>query len=221
MMKIKVMQNVLQANEEKAAEVRALLQEKGVWMANLISSPGSGKTSLLERTIPKLKEFYRIAVIEGDITTHRDAERLDRCGIPVASINTAGACHLEAVSIEKALQAFDLDQLDFIIVENVGNLVCPAEFDIGEDVKIALMSTPEGEDKPAKYPLLFREADLVVLNKIDLLPVLPFDKKGFLCELKQLKGDLTVMEVSCTKEIGFSPWLTWLEEQVRLKKKGK
>jgi len=210
-MQIKVMQNILQANEKKAAEIRTLLKQKKIFMANLISSPGSGKTSLLEKTLPILKKKYRVAVIEGDVETDRDAVRLDKYGVPIALINTSGACHLESVSIEKAFSALDLDNLDIIFVENVGNLVCPAEFDIGENVKVAVLSTPEGDDKVMKYPLLFREASLVILNKIDLLEYINFNPVNFYNDLKNLNGNIPVIETSCTSGLGIDKWVKWLE----------
>ncbi|HKY69925.1 MAG TPA: hydrogenase nickel incorporation protein HypB [Gammaproteobacteria bacterium] len=210
-MQIKVMQNILQANEKKAAEIRALLKQKKIFMVNLISSPGSGKTSLLEKTLPILKEKYRVAVIEGDVETDRDALRLEKYGVPIALINTSGACHLESVSIEKAFSAFDLDNLDLIFVENVGNLVCPAEFDIGENVKVAILSTPEGDDKVMKYPLLFREASLVILNKIDLSAHVNFNQINFYNDLKNLNSNIPVIETSCTSGLGIDKWVEWLE----------
>ena len=208
------MQNVLQANEKKAAEIRALLQQKKIFMVNIISSPGSGKTTLLEKTLPILKEKYRIAVIEGDVETDRDAKRLDGYGVPVALINTSGACHLESVSIEKAFSALDLDNIDLIFVENVGNLVCPAEFDIGENVKVAILSTPEGDDKPIKYPLLFREASLVILNKMDLLEYVNFSLSNFYTDLKNLHGNLEVIETSCKSGLGVDQWINWLTSRL-------
>jgi hydrogenase nickel incorporation protein HypB len=212
-MQIRVMQNVLQANEKKAAEIRTLLKRKKVFMVNLISSPGSGKTTLLERTLPILKEKYRIAVIEGDVETDRDAKRLDNYGIPIALINTSGACHLESVSIEKAFSGLDLDNLDLIFVENVGNLVCPAEFDIGENVKVAILSTPEGDDKPIKYPLLFRETSLVILNKIDLLEYVNFSLPSFHADLNNLHASLEVIEISCKSGAGIDQWINWLTKR--------
>jgi len=213
-MQIKVMQNILQANEKKAAEIRTLLKQKKIFMANLISSPGSGKTSLLEKTLPILKKKYRVAVIEGDVETDRDAVRLDKYGVPIALINTSGACHLESVSIEKAFSALDLDNLDIIFVENVGNLVCPAEFDIGENVKVAVLSTPEGDDKVMKYPLLFREASLVILNKIDLLEYINFNPVNFYNDLKNLNGNIPVIETSCISGLGIDKWVRWLETKM-------
>jgi hydrogenase nickel incorporation protein HypB len=217
-MQIKVMQNVLQANANKAAEIRELLKQKKIFMVNLISSPGSGKTSLLEKTLPIFKESHRIAVIEGDVETDKDARRLEKYGVPIALINTSGACHLESVSIEKAFSVLNLNDLDVIFVENVGNLVCPAEFDIGEDAKVAIVSTPEGDDKPMKYPLLFREATLVVLNKVDLLQHVDFAVSNFYTDLKKLNHKLVTIEISCTKNLGIASWIKWLEEQVAKKK---
>lgn len=212
------MQNVLQANEKKATEIRALLQKKKIFMLNLISSPGSGKTTLLEKTLPLLKEKYRVAVIEGDVETDKDAKRLEKYGVPIALINTNGACHLESVSIEKAFSALDMDNLDLIFVENVGNLVCPAEFDIGEDAKVAILSTPEGDDKPMKYPLLFRESTLVILNKIDLLEYVDFSLANFYADIKKLKSSLPVIETACKNSVGIDKWLQWLEKQIANKR---
>ena len=216
MMKIKIMQNVLQANAEKAAEIRGLLQQHKILLVNLISSPGSGKTTLLEKTLPLLQ--YRVAVIEGDVETDKDAKRLEKYQVPVALINTSGACHLEAVSIAKAFTALDLDNLDIIFVENVGNLVCPAEFDIGEDFKVAMLSVPEGDDKPMKYPLLFREASLLILNKIDLLKYVDFNLSNFYAELKKLNANLPVLETACTQDLGITQWIKWLIERLARKR---
>lgn len=217
-MQIKIMQNILQANEKKAAEIRALLKQKKIFMVNLISSPGSGKTSILEKTLPILKEKYRIAVIEGDVETDKDAKRLEKYGVPIALINTSGACHLESVSIEKAFSALDMDNLDLIFVENIGNLVCPAEFDIGEDAKVAILSTPEGDDKPMKYPLLFREATLAILNKTDLLEYVDFNLSNFYTDIKKLKSNLSVIEIACKTNSGIDKWIHWLKEQMHHKK---
>lgn len=221
-MLIKIMQNVLEANDNKAAELRQQLAAHNIFVVNLISSPGSGKTTLLEKTLPLLAaKKIRAAVIEGDIATDKDAKRLEPLNIPVAMINTAGACHLESVSIEQALQSFNLDQLDIIFIENVGNLVCPAEFDIGEDVKVAILSTPEGTDKVSKYPLLFREASLVLLNKIDLLEYLDFHRQTFYNDLANLSPSLKVIEIAASKNFGLEQWVFWLEERIRQKHKDK
>ena len=212
-MEIKVMQKVLEENTNRAMATIELLNKKKVTMLNLISSPGSGKTTLLEKTLEQLNGKYKFAVIEGDIETTRDAQRLQKFGIPLIVINTNGSCHLDSISIENALMELDLDNLDFIFVENVGNLVCPAEFDIGEDAKIALMSTPEGDDKPGKYPLLFREAKLIILNKMDILPYTNFNKDAFLDDVKKLNGEIPVIETSCTNGTGIDSWINWLEKQ--------
>lgn len=212
-MEIKVMQKVLEENTNRAMATIELLNKKKVAMLNLISSPGSGKTTLLEKTLEQLNGKYKFAVIEGDIETTRDAQRLQKFGIPLIVINTNGSCHLDSISIENALMELDLDDLDFIFVENVGNLVCPAEFDIGEDAKIALMSTPEGDDKPGKYPLLFREAKLIILNKMDILPYTNFNKDAFLDDVKKLNGEIPVIETSCTNGTGIDSWINWLEKQ--------
>jgi hydrogenase nickel incorporation protein HypB len=217
-MQIKIMQSVLAANDKKAAELRALLAAKKIFMVNLISSPGSGKTTLLEKTMPLLAaRRLRAAVIEGDIATDKDAKRLEQFNIPIALINTEGACHLESVSIEKALQSFDLDKLDIIFVENVGNLVCPAEFDVGEDLKVAMLSTPEGTDKVSKYPLLFHEAALIMLNKIDLLEYLDFQKQTFYNDAALLNPNAPIFELSTAKDVGLDKWVDWLEERISQK----
>jgi hydrogenase nickel incorporation protein HypB len=218
-MQINIFQNILEANDAKAAELRDLLTNKKVLMINLISSPGSGKTSLLEKTLPLLlSKNYRVAIIEGDVETDRDALRLKKYGVPIALVTTSGACHLESVSIEKAFTVFDLDNLDLIFIENVGNLVCPAEFDIGEDCKVAILSTPEGDDKPIKYPLLFREAALVILNKMDLLEYANFNVQSFYSDLKSLHPNLETIEISCKTAAGLQNWIDWLDMKIVKKK---
>ena len=176
-MKVTVVKNVLDANDRIARENRTLFDEKKIYVINLMSSPGAGKTSLVEKTILALRDRYRIGVIEGDIQDTYDADRVAALGIPAVQINTGGGCHLDANMIREALPALDLDAIDLLIVENVGNLVCPAEFRIGEDAKVMILSTPEGADKPAKYPLMFQESAVMILNKIDLLPHVDFDRE--------------------------------------------
>lgn len=218
-MYITVLQSMLEANDKKAEELRKLLHAKKITMLNLISSPGSGKTSLLEKTLPRLNKMsLRAAVIEGDVETDADAKRLAGFGSQLSLINTQGSCHLESVSIEKALTAFDLNALDLVFIENVGNLVCPAEFDVGEDAKIALISVPEGDDKILKYPLLFRECALVILNKIDLLPYTNFSRARFYQELNQLNPAVETLEISCVTEQGLNEWVAWLERKIAKKK---
>jgi hydrogenase nickel incorporation protein HypB len=215
-MDITVMKNIFGANAEKAGELRAILKEKKVLMVNLIGSPGAGKTTILENTVARLKDKgYGVAVIEGDVATDRDAVRLQKYDIPITLINTDGACHLEALSIEASLGGFDLDKLDFIFIENVGNLVCPAEFDIGEHAKIAVMSVTEGDDKPSKYPLLFRESEAMILNKIDLEPYTNFNRKGFLEDIRRLNGSIPLFEMASMREPKIEPWVEWLENRLK------
>jgi len=213
-MEIKIMKNILDRNQNKANEVRDLLAEKNVVMINLISSPGAGKTTLLEKTLGELTLKYRIAVIEGDITTDRDARRLQRFDIPIVVINTGGGCHLDSHSISKALGSFDLDELDVIFVENVGNLICPSQFDLGETFKLAIVSTAEGDDKPAKYPMLFREARGVVLNKMDLINYTNFSLENFKKDLQMINPALPLLEISCTRGDGMKGWFEWINREI-------
>ncbi len=215
-MEIKIMKNILDRNQNKADEVRSLLASSGVLMVNIISSPGSGKTTLLEKTTEALFQKFRIGVIEGDITTDRDAQRLKRFGIPICVINTEGGCHLDSHSISRALPSFDLQSLDVIFVENVGNLVCPSQFDLGEAFKLAMVSTTEGDDKPAKYPMLFREAKAVLLNKIDLMPYTDFNIENFTGDLKQINPAIRRFDVSCTRGYGLDMWFEWIAGQISL-----
>ena len=209
-MKIKVLKAVMDANADKAQEVRSLLTAKGVTMLNLISSPGSGKTSVLEKTLSDLNGKYKMAVIEGDVATTKDADRLQKFGSPIVMINTDGGCHLDSPSIERALLELDLENLDIIFIENVGNLVCPAEYDLGEHAKVSLVSTTEGDDKPSKYPYLFREAKATILNKTDLLEYTDFDKDIFIKDLSNLNRDMPVFNLSCKTGEGLDAWYNWL-----------
>jgi hydrogenase nickel incorporation protein HypB len=212
-MEIKVIKHLLDESAKKADEIRALLTDKKVLMVNLIGSPGSGKTSLLEKTLAAFNGKLQCAIIEGDVATDRDAVRLQKYEVPICLINTEGACHLEPMSIRKALDEFDLDALDIIFVENVGNLVCPAEFDIGEHAKIAIASVAEGHDKPEKYPLLFNECKAVVLNKIDLQPFTDFDKTVFCESVEKLNGRVPTFETSCRGNTGLDVWYDWLNSE--------
>ncbi|RKX92252.1 MAG: hydrogenase accessory protein HypB [Spirochaetes bacterium] len=212
-MEIQVMKAIMEDNINRAENLRKQFREKKVLVLNLISSPGSGKTTLLEKTIENLKKEYSIGVIEGDITTSRDAERLQQFSIPQVVINTDGACHLNSISIEKALDEFDLESLDLLFIENVGNLVCPSEFDIGESAKIAMVSTTEGDDKPAKYPLLFQEAEAVLLNKTDLIPYINFKKELFYRDLNGINPGIKIIETSCTTEEGLEEWYGWIRKK--------
>ena len=210
MTEIKILKNVLDKNQDRARKNRDMLLDQKIRMINLISSPGAGKTSILEKAIPLLQSHYSIAVIEGDAYTSRDAERLQKFNIPVIQINTEGSCHLDSNSIFHAFKELDFTKLDLIIVENVGNLICPVAFDLGEEMRIAVLSTTEGEDKPAKYPMLFREASTVLLNKIDLLPYLEFDKNSFLRDIFNINPELTIFETSATQNSGISEFVKWL-----------
>ncbi|MFW5797069.1 MAG: hydrogenase nickel incorporation protein HypB [Spirochaetota bacterium] len=207
---INLRQNVLAAYSEQATEIRGMLARRDVYMVNLIGSPGSGKTLLLERTLERLSAHRRVAVIEGDVETQRDAERLERFGVPLVSVNTGGACHLEPHSVAGALEKLDLGDLDLVFVENVGNLICPVEFDLGENARVAVSSLPEGEDKPTKYPALFREASAVVLNKSDLAPHLPFDPAFYRSEVRRLNGKAPLFELSAATGAGVDAWVEWL-----------
>lgn len=204
------MKNILGANDEIAAQNRKMFAECGIVVMNLMGSPGSGKTTLLEQTLTRLAKKIRIAVIEGDLFTAKDAERIERAGVNVIQINTAGGCHLDAAMIQKACASLDLNALDLLIVENVGNLVCPAEFDIGENFKAVVLSITEGDDKPLKYPLIFKESAATVLNKIDLLPFTNFDMQSAREDLSMLHPTIKIFETSCTQGTGLDDWCAFL-----------
>lgn len=209
-MEINLQANVLGANEAIARELREEFGRRGIFCLNFISSPGAGKTTILERLCGLLKERVRLAVVEGDITTSIDADRVARSGVPVYQVNTYGGCHLDARMVRKALGSFDLDHLDLVIIENVGNLVCPADFDLGEDEKVVVLSVPEGDDKPAKYPATFRRAGVVLLNKVDLLPYFNFDLPRVKDELASLNPAQTVFEVVGTSGQGLAEVVDWI-----------
>ena len=213
-MQVEVKTNVLAKNDAIASSLQQIFKEKHIFVFNLMGSPGAGKTSLLEATLQDLAKDYNVAVIEGDLFTSKDAERIHALGVPVIQINTVGGCHLDANMIQDAISDLDLDALDMIIIENVGNLVCPAEFDIGEAVKVTVLSVTEGEDKPLKYPLIFKESKAILLNKIDLLPYVPFDKEKAIKDIRNLNPQGQVFEISCTVKDGLVPWLTCLRKQM-------
>ena len=206
-LEIKLMKNILGANDEIAAQNRQMFSAYGVAVMNLMGSPGSGKTTLLEQTLTRLADKIKIAVIEGDLFTAKDAERIERAGVDVIQINTAGGCHLDAAMIQKACASLDLNAIDLLIVENVGNLVCPAEFDIGENFKAVVLSITEGDDKPLKYPLIFKESAATVLNKIDLLPYLKFDVEKCLACAREVNPSIEIFLVSATSGEGMDRWL--------------
>ncbi len=213
-MEVKVMKNILGENDKIAEENRKLFREKNIFVVNLMGSPGSGKTSLLEKTLSALSEKINVAVIEGDLFTAKDAERIERQNVSVVQINTAGGCHLDAPMISRAAESLDLDKIDLLIVENVGNLVCPAEFDVGENVKAVVLSITEGDDKPLKYPLIFKESAVTLLNKIDLLEFTNFNLESAREDLTTLHPGLKIIETSCTKNLGLEDWTNWLLEQI-------
>lgn len=213
-MKVRVVQNVLDANDRIANGNRALFDEKNLYVMNLMSSPGAGKTSLVERTILALRDRVRIAVIEGDIQDTFDADRVAALGIPAVQINTGGGCHLDGNMVREALADLNLDETDLLIVENVGNLVCPAEFRIGENDKVMILSVPEGADKPAKYPLMFQEASVLLINKIDLLPYVDFDLAKARRDARALNPGIEIFEVSCKTGEGLEGWIAWLTKRM-------
>ena len=217
---IKVVRRVLDVNEEMAEANRKLFTSHGVFVLNVMSSPGSGKTETLVKTLARLSDRVRCAVIVGDVATTHDADRLAVSGAPIVQVETdqfGGDCHLAAHVIEKAASGIDLDKIDLLIVENIGNLVCPAEFDIGEDKRVVVLSVTEGEDKPVKYPQMFQLCDAALLNKIDLLPYLEFDSQQAIDYIHQVHPAMPVFEISAKTEEGFDAWIDWIEEQVRLK----
>lgn len=210
---VEVLKGLLDANDHAAGHNREHFDRHGVLAINLMSSPGAGKTALLEATIEALGKDVRIAVIEGDLETENDAERIRKKGVPAVQISTGTACHLDAHMVHKALHQIDLDAIDVLFIENVGNLVCPASFDLGHHLNVTLLSTPEGHDKPAKYPVMFRAADLMLITKSDLLSVLDdFDPQVATDYLRQLASDAAVLPVSARKGDGLSAWFEWLEQ---------
>ena len=217
-MQIPVVRNVLEANEKLAQVVRERV--RGILTLNLISSPGAGKTTLLERTLTDLSSEFKMAVIEGDLQTDNDARRVAATGVQAVQIDTDGGCHLDSKLVLQAMDHLDMEGLDILFIENVGNLVCPTEFDLGEDAKVGILSVTEGDDKPEKYPLLFNLAKALVLNKVDLLPYVNFDVERAVTFARRLNKDLPVFQVSCTKGEGLKDWYTWLRAQVKLKTAG-
>ncbi len=214
MTRIKVFTNILKANENIAQKNREIFNENKVYAINLMSSPGSGKTSLLERTLEALKDELRIAVIEGDLQTTKDAQRIERYNIPVVQINTEGACHLDANMVDSVLESFNFKEIDLFVIENVGNLVCPASFELGEDDKVVMVSIPEGDDKPIKYPVMFRKAKVLLVNKIDLLPYTNFNMSKIKEDALNINPNLKIFEISCLTGEGLEAWFVWLKEQV-------
>jgi hydrogenase nickel incorporation protein HypB len=223
-MKIKVLTDILKANQTIAKENKNFFDQKKILVLNLMSSPGAGKTLILERTIENLKNDFKFAVIEGDVATSNDAKRLVKYKIPVVQITTesfGGACHLDANMVKKAIENLDLSGVQILFIENIGNLICPAEFDLGEDKKIIVLSLTEGEDKPSKYPVAFRNADLLLINKIDLLPHLNINLKLLLQNTKKVNPKLSCIQFSAKTEQGFEKWLDRLVKEYKSKFKKK
>ena len=217
--KIAIEKKVLSENDKLAQELRNKFQENRNFVINLVSSPGSGKTSLLEKTVGLLHDKLNIALVAGDVQTENDADRLIKAGGKmVRPIVTGGSCHLDAQMIQKSIQQFDLESIDLFVIENVGNLVCPSSYDLGEDMKIVLISTTEGDDKPLKYPGMFRRSSVMVVNKTDLLGFSDFEIDTVKANAKKINGQLEIFELSCRTGEGVSRWAEWLIEQVALKK---
>ena len=214
-MEIKILKDILGANEQIAQKNHELLVSNKIFAVNIMASPGAGKTSVVIQTILALKDKVRIGVIEGDIASSIDAEKVAKEGVPVVQINTGGECHLEANQLLNALNNLPLAEIDLLLIENVGNLVCPAEFNLGEHRKVLIASVPEGDDKPFKYPLMFNTVDAVVLNKIDLLPYVKFNVAGFTKTVKNINSKAEIFKVSCTTGEGIPAWTKWLIDQMK------
>ena len=213
MAEIKILKNIMDENLSQAALNRQWFRSRRILALNLIASPGAGKTTFLEQTIKGLFPKFKLAVIEGDITGDHDAKRIEALGVPVVQINTEGGCHLDAHMIDSVLSSLDPDGLKFLFIENVGNLVCPAEFDLGEELKVVVLSTPEGHDKPAKYPLIFSEAQAVIINKTDLLQAVDFDIDQAEHDIRRLNPNVPIFRLSCKTGEGLDKWLEWLTTQ--------
>jgi hydrogenase nickel incorporation protein HypB len=219
-MEIKVVKNILAQNESIAEENQRKLKGNGVFAVNIMSSPGSGKTTVLERTMGMIKDEFKVGIVEGDICTTADADRLKKFGIQIVQINTepfGGDCHLEAHMLQRALDCLDLSSLELLLIENLGNLVCPAEFRLGADRRVAILSITEGEDKPLKYPLIFRVADLLLINKIDLVKYLEVDVQQIIDNVAKINPDLPIIKISAKSGEGFDQWKEWLVGGVRKK----
>jgi hydrogenase nickel incorporation protein HypB len=214
-MKVKVVTNILEANDRLAAENRNIFKDLGVYVINLMSGPGAGKTSILEQTIKEVNGRIKLGVIEGDIAGDDDARRIESLGTPVVQINTGGACHLDANMIRVVMEDLPLKDIDILFIENVGNLVCPAEFNVGEDIKVMLLSIAEGHDKPLKYPLMFQESTALILNKIDLLPYTNADLEKMRKDSLSLNPKLKIFDVSCRTGEGIGDWVNWLLSLVK------
>jgi hydrogenase nickel incorporation protein HypB len=217
--RVEVKQSVLKENDRIAAGLREEFARRRILCLNLISSPGAGKTSILEGTLEAFRQTSRrVAVLTGDIQTERDADRLARYGFPALQITTGGTCHLDASMVQRALGALPLDGLDVLFIENVGNLVCPASYDLGEEHKVVVLSVTEGDDKPLKYPGIFRRARLMVLHKIDLLPHTRFSREAAIADARRVNPEIEIVETSCLGEPGLGAWLRWIESRLEDKR---
>jgi len=211
---VTVERKILEKNDDVAAQNRQIFKSNKLFTINLLSSPGSGKTSLLEKTMEHLDNSMKIGVVEGDVQTDNDAQRIAKYNVPVVQIVTNGGCHLEAKLVQNALENFDLAGLDLLVIENVGKLVCPANYDLGEARKIVMVSTTEGDDKPSKYPSMFRVSDVMIVNKIDLLEYVDFDVEKVCEHALTINPDLEIIELSCKTSEGFDAWIDWIRKNI-------
>lgn len=212
---ITIERKVLEKNDVIANKNREKFKSKKLFVMNLVSSPGSGKTSLVEKTIELSKGKFKIGVIEGDVQTNLDAERVNKFGVPVVQIVTNGGCHLEANLVRDAYKSIENEEFDVLIIENVGNLVCPSNYDLGEDIKVVILSTTEGDDKPLKYPAMFRNASVLIINKIDLVPYLDCNLDEMKKNALSINSDLKIFEISCKSGDGLNDWIEWIKENTR------
>lgn len=220
MKQILVKKNILGTNDEIAKQNREIFNDKEIFTINMLGSPGAGKTSVLEQTINNLKNEVKMAVIEGDLYTTKDAERIENHGIDVLQVNTGGGCHLDASMITEAMSHIDIDGLDFLIIENVGNLVCPASYDLSEDMKVTVLSITEGNDKPLKYPSMFQRSELLIVNKVDLLEYTNFSMEELYKDIKSLNENIKIIEVSCSNGKGINELTQFFKEKIEEKRRG-
>jgi hydrogenase nickel incorporation protein HypB len=213
-LEIKVVKQILQWNEDCSEELKGIFKDKGVFVVNVMGSPGAGKTTFIMNLIKSLRDKFNFSVIEGDIAGKVDAEKINSMDIPVVQLNTDGACHIEAMSIKNIISEFDLDNTDVLIIENIGNLVCPAEFNIGEDLRVAVLSVPEGDDKPVKYPLMFIRADSLVLNKYDMMDYFDFNYEKVLKDTREMNPGVSIFPVCSVSGKGLDKFTEWLEERI-------
>jgi len=215
---ITIKKDILKNNNNIADKNREILKSKNIFTVNLLGSPGSGKTSALERIIENMKEDINISVIEGDLYTTKDAKRIEDKGVDVIQVNTGGACHLDASMVKEAIENINIDDLDFLVIENVGNLVCPASYDLSEDIKVTVMSVTEGNDKPLKYPSMFQKSQVIILNKIDIIEFTDFDINEFYEDIKSLNEEAVVFEISCRNKIGIDELCNYFKTKINSKK---